>query len=292
MDLRAALPGHEKDLGGGLRVRRLLPAVGFAAVGPFVFFDHFGPMTLEPHANVDVRPHPHIGLATLSYLFAGELVHRDSLGSVARIAPGAVNWMSAGRGIVHSERRPPETVAAPAALHGLQFWVALPAALEESPPSFMHVPAAAIPTADIDGVGVTLVTGEAFGRVSPVPVASPTLCVLLTLGARPWPLPALAPELAAYPLDADLTVGAERLARHALGVLEGSGATTIAGPPGSRVVLLGGAPLAERRHLWWNFVSSRRDRLATAAADWAAQRMGTIPGETEWMPLPEPAPRP
>jgi hypothetical protein len=286
MALHTTLTGQEKDLGGGLTVRRLLPAAARASVGPFVFFDHFGPVSLAANANVDVRPHPHIGLATLSYLFEGELVHRDSLGSVARITPGAVNWMSAGRGIVHSERRPPEQAAAPALLHGLQFWVALPRALEESAPSFAHVPAAAIPATNVGGCRIVVVTGEAFGVRSPVPVVSPTLCVVLTLGAEPWTAPPLAAELAVYPLDADLDVGAERLAHHSLGVLEGSAAVTLSGITGSRVVLFGGAPLDARRYLWWNFVSSRRDRLVTAAAAWAAQRMGTIPGEDEWMPLP------
>jgi len=174
---------HRKDLGDGFMVRRLLPAADRRAVGPFVFFDHFGPIDVAAGAHHDVRPHPHIGLATLTYLLEGAIVHRDSTGIVQRIEPGAVNWMSAGRGIVHSERTPKELIGRAHRSHGLQFWVALPEALEGSTPSFQHVPAERIPRLHVGGATVDVFVGSAFGATSPVETASPTLAALIALGA-------------------------------------------------------------------------------------------------------------
>ena len=175
MPIELLLPPRARDLGGGFAVRRLLPAPHRQSVGPFVFFDHFGPVTTRPEDNHDVRPHPHIGLATVTYLFEGAMLHRDSLGSVQRIEPGAVNWMTSGRGIVHSERRPPDLRDAPHVMHGLQLWAALPRAFEEAEPTFIHTPAAAIPAWVEPGLALRLLIGDAFGRHSPVATHAPTL---------------------------------------------------------------------------------------------------------------------
>ena len=286
------LTGHEKDLGGGLKVNRLLPAFERRTVGPFVFLDHFGPIDLAPGTHSDVRPHPHIGLATVSYLFEGALVHRDSLGSVQRIEPGAINWMSAGRGIVHSERAPPELREVRHRMHGLQLWVGLPQALEESEPSFAHTPAEALVPFLVQDAEVRVLVGDAFGRRSPVKSASPTLFLVLRLRAnQPFELPALAPELAVYPIDSAITIDGSSLAVHTMAVLESGQGCRLAGNDDCIVVVIGGAPLDGPRYLLWNFVSSSKARLERAADDWTLQRFGTIPGETEFIPLPDNLPR-
>lgn len=281
------LSGHAKDLGGGFMVRRLLPDARRRAVGPFVFFDHFGPVTVTPGAGHDVRPHPHIGLATVTYLFEGAIMHRDNLGSVQQIAPGAINWMSAGRGIVHSERRPEALRDQTTVNHGVQLWVALPQALEESAPSFVHTPAAAIPALRVGPAAVRVLVGEAFGARSPVEAFSRIVYLDIQLDAGvPLVLPALAQELAVYAVDGALTVDGEAVPAHTLAVLpDGQGATLQADTP-VRLMVLGGDALDGPRFLWWNFVSTRKERVAQAAADWQAQRMGRIDGETEFIPLP------
>ena len=282
------LSGHEKDLGGGLKVRRLLPSLTRRTVGPFVFLDHFGPIDFQPGMNTDVRPHPHIGLATVTYLFEGALVHRDSLGSVQRIEPGAINWMSAGRGIVHSERTAPDLRTRPHRMHGLQLWVGLPRELEESEPAFAHTPADHLtPFVDQD-TEVRLLAGEAFGRRSPVKHASPTIFLVLQLKARtPFLLPALAPELAVYPLGSGATIDGTALAVRTMGVLEEGRGCRLEAAEDCTVVIIGGAALDGPRFLLWNFVSSTKARLQRAAQDWRAQRFGQVPGETEFIPLPE-----
>lgn len=282
------LAGHEKDLGGGLRVSRLLPAFMRRTVGPFVFLDHFGPLDLEPGMNTDVRPHPHIGLATVTYLFEGSLVHRDSLGSVQRIEPGAINWMSAGRGIVHSERTPSELRSLRHRMHGLQLWVGLPQALEDSEPSFAHTPAEQLAAFAAQDAEVRLLVGEAFGRRSPVKAASPTIFLALRLKARtPFELPALAPELAVYPIGGSVTIDGSSLPLHNLGVLEDGKGCRLEAADDCTIVIIGGAPLDGSRFLVWNFVSSTKSRLQRAADDWRSQRFGVVPGETEFIPLPE-----
>jgi redox-sensitive bicupin YhaK (pirin superfamily) len=283
------LKARARDLGGGFTVRRLLPAARRQSVGPFVFFDHFGPVVTHPGDNHDVRPHPHIGLATVSYLFEGALLHRDSLGFVQRIEPGAINWMTAGRGIVHSERRPPDLAAATSTAHGLQLWAALPQAFEETEPTFVHTPAAAIPAWTDGGADVRLLVGEAFGRRSPVATPAPTLYV--DVAARPGAALDLAAfavgfERAVYGVDAPLTVDGEDVPPNVLAVLAPGAPARVRAPRGGRFVVVGGAPLDGPRFIWWNFVSSRRERIEQAKADWTAQRMGAIPGETEWIPLP------
>ncbi len=283
------LQPHDKDLGGGFKVRRLLPAAMRRAVGPFVFFDHFGPATEQPGNAHDVRPHPHIGLATVTYLFEGAMMHRDSLGSVQEILPGAINWMTAGRGIVHSERKPERLLESTYVNHGLQLWAALPQAHEEVEPSFAHTPADAIPAVTEQGVGVRVLVGEAFGARSPVKTFSQTLYLDIALPAgASFVLPALAPELAVYPVDGELGVDGSVVPAHAMAVLpDGRGAHLTAPVTAPvRLVVIGGEPLDGPRYITWNFVSSRRERILQAGEDWAAQRMGQVPGETEFIPLP------
>ncbi|MEO7241822.1 MAG: pirin family protein [Variovorax sp.] len=278
-----------KDLGGGFRVRRLLPGTVRKSVGPFVFFDHFGPVSERPGDAHDVRPHPHIGLATVTYLFEGAMMHRDSLGNAQEIRPGAINWMTAGRGIVHSERKPKHLQTETYVNHGLQLWSALPLGQEDCEPAFVHTPAEQIPVIEWQGVCVRVLVGEAFGGRSPVVTLSPTLYLDLQLpaGARLL-LPSLAPEMAIYPIDAGTTLDTSPLQAHEMAVLKaGVDATLQSGPNGARVIVVGGAPLDAPRHIVWNFVSSRRERIAQAGADWAAQRMGHVPGETEFIPLPQ-----
>ena len=283
---RLHIAPHTKDLGGGFKVRRLLPAAARQAVGPFLFFDHFGPVEAGPLDNHDVRPHPHIGLATVTYLFVGAMQHHDSSGARQRIEPGAINWMTAGRGIVHSERTPPDLRSVRRVSHGLQLWVALPAADEEIAPSFAHTPASAIPELDIGGARLRVLVGEACGAVSPVAVRSPTLFLDIALGAGDaFPLP-LAEERAVYVIDGIAQLDGEDIPPGRLVVLVPGEEPMLSADGEARVVVVGGAPLGQR-HIWWNFVSSRKERITQAAEDWAAQRLGTVAGETEFMPLPE-----
>lgn len=281
------LAGHEKDLGGGFVVRRLLPAAARRSVGPFIFFDHFGPARVAPGDNHDVRPHPHIGLATVTYLFEGTMLHRDSLGSLQLIEPGAINWMTAGRGIVHSERRPDSLREASYINHGLQLWVALPREYEEVAPSFAHTPAAAIPELTVGDATVRVLVGEAFGQRSPVQTLSPTLYldIQLPAGGR-LALPPMAAEMAVYAVQAGLLIDDQPVPQQQMALL-GADVVWLSARSAVRLVVIGGAPLDGPRHMWWNFVSSRRERIAQAAEDWQAQRLGQVPGETEFIPLPE-----
>lgn len=287
MPIAQQIAGQEKDLGGGFLVRRLLPSARQRSVGPFIFFDHFGPSEEQPGVDHDVRPHPHIGLATVTYLFDGAMTHRDSLGTQQLIAPGAINWMTSGRGIVHSERRPDHLRGERYTNHGLQLWTALPIEHEETEPSFSHTPAEAIPECSVGDGRVRVLVGEAFGAASPVPALSPTLYLDLWLpaGGR-MELPPLAPEQALYTVEGELEVDGEPLAERKMAVLEAGQPTVLFAPAGARAVLVGGAPLDGPRHMWWNFVSSRKDRILQASADWEAQRMGEVPGDPEFIPLP------
>jgi redox-sensitive bicupin YhaK (pirin superfamily) len=287
MTIAQTLTGHEKDIGGGFRVRRLLPAARQRSVGPFIFFDHFGPAEQRPGENHDVRPHPHIGLATVTYLFEGAMMHRDSLGTEQLIEPGAINWMTAGRGIVHSERKPQAWRDRVHVNHGLQLWTALPLAHEEDEPSFSHTPASEIPEAEHEDARIRVLVGEAFGLRSPVPALSPTtyLDVALTGGGR-FELPPLAAELAIYPLDQPLAIDGDLVDAHTMAVLAPGAAVRVEAAQSARFAVIGGAALDPPRHMWWNFVSSRRERIVQASADWEAQRMGQVPGEHEFIPLP------
>ncbi|MEO8506043.1 MAG: pirin family protein [Betaproteobacteria bacterium] len=287
MPIEQLLQPRAKDLGGGFMVRRLLPAFPRQAVGPFVFFDHFGPVTVHPTDHHDVRPHPHIGLATVTYLFEGAMLHRDSLGSVQRIEPGAINWMTSGRGIVHSERRPPDLAGVEYAMHGLQLWAALPRASEEVEPNFSHTAAEAIPAWRESGLELRLLIGNAFGRRSPVATFVPILYVdVRAARGASFTLPATADERAVYGVDEPLLVDGTEVAAHTLVILAPHAAATIVAPRGARYVVIGGAPLDGPRHLWWNFVSTSQERIERAKEDWKQQRIGQIPGEREWIPLP------
>jgi redox-sensitive bicupin YhaK (pirin superfamily) len=279
--------GHEKDLGGGFRVSRLLPSVACRAVGPFVFLDHFGPTKFQPGMNIDVRPHPHIGLATVTYLFDGAIMHRDSLGSVQRIEPGAINWMGAGGGIVHSERTPGDLRQRAFEVHGLQLWVALPRDREEDEPSFYHAPAELLPRITEKGFEVRVLVGTAYGHTSPVKTASETLFVAMRLAAEAEvELPCLAPELAIVAVGGDILIDGERAERGTLAVLQSGRTVTLRAIDGGDIVVIGGAALDGPRFLWWNFVSSRKERIRMAAEDWANHRMRGVPGETDEIPLP------
>ena len=288
MSVLLKLTGHDRDLGGGFMVRRLLPAAQRQAVGPFLFFDHFGPVAVEPGQSHDVRPHPHIGLATVTYLFEGAIMHRDSLGSAQRIEPGAINWMTAGRGIVHSERGPEDLKGSAFVNHGIQLWAALPIEFEEVEPAFVHTPAADIPEFHAGGAVVRVLIGHAFGHTSPVKSFAPAvyLDVQLAIGGV-FELPALAPELALYSVDNDIEVDGEAVAVRTLVLLQPGQACHITAYASARLMVLGGAPLDGRRMMWWNFVSSRKERIEQASDDWLAQTMGQVPGETEFIPLPE-----
>jgi len=288
------LAPQPRDLGGGLMVRRLLPSAARRAVGPFVFFDHFGPLDVPAGAHHDVRPHPHIGLATLTYLFDVAVMHRDSTGVVQRIEPGAVNWMSAGRGIVHSERTPKDLLDKAHRSHGLQLWIALPEADEDSTPSFQHVRADAIPRVRIAGATAHVVAGAVYGATSPVRTASPTLAVVFDLDVASGTSVALpaadASERALYALDHPIEVDGVKFDECTMVVLEPGTTPKLAAPRGGRVFLAGGEPLGHR-FLSWNFVATTRERIRAAEDAWVAQRFAKIPGETEFIPLPErPAP--
>jgi len=286
------LTPHGKDLGGGFTVRRLLPAAARRAVGPFVFFDHFGPIEAGPGDNHDVRPHPHIGLATVTYLFEGAMLHRDSTGVVQRIEPGAINWMTAGRGIVHSERTPEDLRGRRRRIHGLQLWAALPEPDEGIAPSFSHTAAAAIPSMQVGGATLRVLIGNAFGLASPVPTRSPTLYVDVALApGATLVLPAsLARERALYAVDGGFLLDGDAIAPQTMAVLdEGSDVQLQAPRQPVRMVLIGGEPLGQRA-MWWNFVASRNALIAAAADAWASQPnqiFPQVPGESEFIPLPE-----
>ncbi len=287
MTISNLFKSHDKDLGGGFTVRRVLPAAAKQAVGPFIFFDHFGPIEAPAEANHDVRPHPHIGLATVTYLYEGAIDHRDSLGSVQRIEPGAINWMTAGSGIVHSERTPADLAGKPRRSHGLQLWAALPRAHEETAPAFIHTPAAAIPVAQFDGGEARVLIGSAFGLTSPVATFSETLYLDIRLEAgRELILADLPEEAAIYPVGGQLSIDGEALAPHTMAYLESGTGARVSAATGVQFVVIGGAPLDGHRFLFWNFVSSSKERLAQAAQDWEQQRYAMVPGETEWIPLP------
>ncbi len=285
------IAGRSRDL-GGFSVKRVLPIAHRKLVGPFVFFDEMGPATFAPGGGIDVRPHPHIGLATVTYLFEGRIRHRDSLGSRQDITPGDVNWMTAGRGIVHSERTHPDDRASGYAMHGIQSWVALPVADEEIEPAFVHHPAATLPRIQRPGAALTVIAGSAYGVSSPVAVRSSTLYVAADLdtGAA-LPVCSEHEERAVYVVSGAVEVNGEAVPPGELAVLVPGAAVTITATAASRVMLLGGARLPEERIVWWNLVSTRAARIEQAKADWL--RFGSpdsvfppVPDEHEFIPLP------
>jgi hypothetical protein len=277
------------DLGDGFTVRRALPSAQSRMVGPFVFFDHFGPAVFRSGSGLDVRPHPHIGLATVTYLFDGEIMHRDSLGTAAPIRPGEVNWMTAGRGIVHSERTGPERRRQGDSLHGLQMWVALPADKEEIAPAFAHHGVDEFPMVRDNNKSVRVVVGSLYGARSPVATTSETLFADAVLKAgSTLPLDAEHEERAIYLLDGEIDIAGDRFGPDRLLVFRPGDAIAIRALTDAHLTIFGGATMDGPRHIWWNFVSSRKDRIEQAKAEWAAGHFGKVPGdEIEFIPLPE-----
>lgn len=279
---------REKDL-GGFTVRRILPYVQRRMLGPFIFLDHMGPAQFAAGRGIDVRPHPHIGLATVTYLFDGSMFHRDSLGSAQEILPGAVNWMTAGRGIAHSERNSDAQRAQARTLHGLQSWVALPKEFEEIAPEFHHHAASSLPEFTSGGVTLRLIAGRAFGYEAPVKTYSPLFYVEARLPAgTQLTLPAEYAERALYLVSGAVRIGEAHIAPHEMPVFGTGETVVIEATLASHLVLLGGEPLAEPRFIDWNFVSSSKERLEHAKAEWKAGRFAKVPGdEREFIPLPE-----
>lgn len=275
-----------KDL-GEFTVRRTLPDKRRQRVGPFIFFDHMGPADFPPGSGVNVRSHPHIGLATVTYLFEGEILHRDSLGYVQRIQPGAVNWMTAGRGIVHSEKVTDELRASGQRLHGLQIWVALPLEAEEVEPDFRHYPASEIPSVDVDGVDARVVIGSAFGVTSPVQTHSETLYVEANLEPGQQVAIPEAQELGLYVVAGSVAVGDQFVEAGVLAIFAENRAGSVQAETASKIMFVGGDTLEGERTIWWNFVSSSKERLNKAKRDWRERRFDEVPGETDFIPLPD-----
>ena len=287
--LKQVIVPRTSDLGDGFTVRRALPSAQSRMVGPFVFFDHFGPTEFRSGSGLDVRPHPHIGLATVTYLFDGEIMHRDSLGTAVPIRPGEVNWMTAGRGIVHSERTGAERRVQGDTLHGLQMWVALPAAQEEIAPAFAHHAAEEFPVVRDNGKLVRVVVGSLYGATSPVATTSETIFADVTLKAgAALPLDASHEERAVYVIEGEVDIAGDRFGPQRLLVFRPGDAIAIRAVADAHFVIAGGAPMDGPRHIWWNFVSSRKERIEQAKADWTAGHFGKVPGdEIEWIPLPQ-----
>ncbi|MBV8627376.1 MAG: pirin family protein [Paraburkholderia sp.] len=285
--IKAVLKPHLKDV-GSLTVRRVLPALAARLIGPFIFFDHMGPATLDPGVGLDVRPHPHIGLATVTYLFEGAIMHRDSLGSRQKIVPGDVNWMTAGRGIVHSERTPDEDRGLGQKIHGIQTWVALPLAHEDDEPSFEHHAAATLPEIERNGVRLRVIAGTAFGHSAPTTTFSGTLYVAAHFApGSAFALDSEHEERGVYLVEGDLSIDGETLEAGQMAVLTPGETVTLASTSGATVMLLGGEKIDGERFIEWNFVASTREKIEQAKTAWTNQEMGKVPGETEWIPLPE-----
>jgi redox-sensitive bicupin YhaK (pirin superfamily) len=277
---------------GGFKVHRTLPHRERTTVGPFIFFDQMGPAQLPPDSGIDVRPHPHINLATVTYLFAGAIDHRDSLGTFARIEPGAVNLMTAGSGITHSERSPADVRASGPELSGIQTWLALPAAKEEIEPAFEHVAKADLPLIEDGASHARVVMGSLWGRSSPVTCHSETIYADIALApGGAMPVDPEADERAVYLAEGEASLDGMTLEPMVLYVLRPGARFTLRSERGAHVMLCGGAPLDGPRHVWWNFVSSRRERIQQAKEDWRAGRFDLPPDDkAEFIPLPEARP--
>jgi hypothetical protein len=284
------IQGRAHELGPGFAVRRVLPSVKRRTVGPFIFLDHFGPMVVPPGGDgMEVRPHPHIGLATVTYLFDGGIFHRDSLGYAQAIRPGDVNWMTAGSGIVHSERTEDSMKRSGFRMHGVQTWVALPKSHEETAPSFQHVPVGELPAWQETGTSLRLIVGSYGGRKAPTTHFSPIFYIAAELPAAGQlkVLPEHA-ERGAYVSEGTITIGDRQLGVGDLAVLAaGAPVELLAGSAGAKLMLLGGAPTDGPRHIWWNFVSSSKERIEKAKADWKEGRFAKVPGDSEFIPLPD-----
>lgn len=277
-----------RDLGDGFAVRRALPHGKRQMVGPFIFFDHFGPVQFLAGRGMDVRPHPHIGLATVTYLFDGSIMHRDSEGNRQEIQPGAMNLMTAGRGIAHSERTPDVQRRDGQSMVGLQSWIALPKGKEEIAPCFQHYAADRLPTVAETGLTARIIAGTAFGKTSPVEMVSEWFYVEVTLQAgASAPLDADHEERAIYLVDGEVEIAGDRFEAPRLLIFRPGDKITIQAVTNARMMFLGGAALEGPRHLWWNFVSSSRERIEQAKADWRSGRFAKVPDETEFIPLPD-----
>ncbi len=273
---------------GGFEVRRALPSVRRRMIGPFIFFDQMGPTVFSPGQAIDVRPHPHIGLATVTWLVEGEIMHRDSLGSVQPIKPGEVNWMTAGSGIVHSERSPEHARGGGAPLLGIQTWIALPKPHEETTPSFFHYGADRIPLIEDSGIRTALIAGAAWGRRSPVEVFTETVYADIRMAAgRDLRLPSDIEERGVYVLAGSVDIAGTTFQAGTMLALRPGREVIVRAIEASHVFLLGGAAMDGPRHIWWNFVSSSKERIEQAKRDWTEGRFDKVPGETEFIPLPE-----
>lgn len=286
--IETIIDARPRDL-GGFKVGRLLPAATRRTIGPFIFFDHMGPAELAPGHGIDVRPHPHIGLATVTYLFDGEIVHMDSLGSNQSITPGDINWMVAGHGIVHSERTSSELRKTGTKLDGLQLWVALPLAHEDTEPTFHHHTRASLPMHERDGARIRVLAGTAYGETSPVRTHSPLFYVDVMMSAGcPLNVPREHEERALYVVKGAVHCGAEKAEAGRMLVFTPGRDVTLRAESDARVVLIGGAPIDAPRHIWWNFVSSSKERIEEAKRAWKDGRFPKVPGdEHEFSPLPE-----
>jgi redox-sensitive bicupin YhaK (pirin superfamily) len=286
MTILQVIGSRQRDLGGFV-VRRVLPAGARQMVGPFIFFDHLGPTQFAPGLGIDVRPHPHIALATVTYLFSGSLQHRDSLGTVQEIRPGDVNWMSAGRGIAHSERTPQAARVSGEHVHGIQSWVALPDGHEDGEPTFVHHSASTLPTHVGDGIEMTIIAGDAFGLRSPVVTLGPTLYVHAQIAdGATVEVPANHGERAVYVVEGELAIGDLPLTEGQLAVLAPGTTVMLRALGRARAMLLGGDPFPTPRFIWWNFVASSQERIERAKERWERQQFPVVPGETEFIPLP------
>ncbi|MEA1834732.1 pirin family protein [Methylobacterium durans] len=288
--IRTLIVPRSRDL-GSFAVRRALPSTACRMVGPFVFFDQMGPSEFLLGEGMDVRPHPHIGLSTVTYLFDGEIMHRDSLGTELPIRPGALNWMTAGRGITHSERTGSEFRRTGSKLFGIQSWVALSARDEETAPSFEHYEASALPILAGEGKTVRLIAGEAFGARSPVRTSSPMVYadVMLKAGAV-LPLDPTYDERAIYTVAGAIEIAGDGFGPGQLLVFRPGDRISVRATQDARFMVLGGEPMDGPRHLWWNFVSSRPERIEQAKEDWRQARFDSVPGDAEFIPLPEDPP--
>ncbi len=285
-DVALVIRPRERDL-GGFSVRRVLPAAARQMVGPFIFFDHMGPAQFPPGQGIDVRPHPHIGLSTVTYLFQGRIRHRDSLGFVQDIEPGAVNLMVAGSGIVHSERSPDAERTAGSRLHGIQMWMALPGGQEECAPSFTHYAAGQLPVIGRPGVTIRVIIGALFQARSPVVAPTETLCCELQLQAGAVvEVPLSRQEAAVYVVEGCVTLGGCDLHPHTMAVLAPGSQFQLGASEAARCFLIGGAPVGPR-YIWWNFVAGDLARIESAKEQWRSARFPGVPGEDEFIPLPE-----
>lgn len=282
------LKGMSHDLGGGFAVRRVLPKREKRMVGPFIFLDHMGPFTAVPEQNIDVRPHPHIGLSTVTYLFQGEIMHRDSVGSEQVILPGDVNWMISGSGISHSERTPERLRGTSRHLHGLQIWVALPDHSEDADPRFLHYNRKDIPVLEDDEKKIKVIAGEGFGLSSPVAITSPLLYFEYEAKrAHSFSLDTHSFEYGVYMIEGSGSVSGEELLAHEMHVIDLGEKNLISVSRDSKFIVIGGEPFKTPRHIWWNLVSSSKEKIEAAKQKWKEGSFPMIDGEEDYIPLPQ-----